>query len=86
MNKVFLCLVLALMMGLTSCKTMKENFGTAEETPELTAARNDCRAESENSVKDSKEPLFKKHRSKRDAYSTCMRNKGYDRQGQSIEK
>ena len=86
MNKVFLCLVLVLMVGLASCKTLKENFGTAEETPELTAARDSCRAESENAVKDSTESVFKKNTLKRDTFRSCMKNKGYDSQGQPIKK
>jgi len=84
MVKVILCLVL--MIGLASCSSIKERFGTAEETPQLKADRSHCREMSKKAVAGSTKNAIKKSDEKRNAYKACMKNKGYDRHDRPIAK
>ncbi len=84
MVKVFLCLVL--MIGLASCSTIKERFGTAVETPQLKADRNHCREVSEKAAAESTKNIIKKSDEQRNAYKACMKSKGYDRHDRPIAK
>ena len=84
MYKVILCLVL--MMSLASCSTLKRHFGTAEQTPRLTADRDYCEGKSEKAVAGSSDSAFRKLSKKKDTYHACMKSKGYDRQDRPIAK
>ena len=84
MVKIFLCLVL--MIGMASCYSIKERFGTAEETPQLKADRSHCREESKKAVADSTKNIIKKSDEKRNVYKACMKDKGYDRHDHPIAK
>jgi len=73
-----------LMVSMTSCAALKDNFGTGAETPELKAARSECR------VKADKEAIAKyRNRIKQEDYNrlvfdTCMEKKGYDKFGKKV--
>lgn len=84
MVRIFLCWVLV--MGLASCSTIKEKFGTAEQTPQLKADRSHCQEKSEKSVAGSTKFIIKKLDEKRNAYKACMKSKGYDRHDRPIAK
>jgi hypothetical protein len=73
-----------LMVSMISCATLKQNFGTGAETPELKAARSECR------IKADKEAIAKyRNRIKQEDYNrlvfdTCMEKKGYDKFGKKV--
>jgi len=73
-----------LMVSLIGCKTLKENFGSGEETPELKAARDACRTTADKMAADEKLNEFQQQEKSRVAYDECMKGKGYDENGRKI--
>ena len=73
-----------LIVSMVGCAALKERFGTVEETPELLAARTECRslADKDTSAKD--QGIFKKMDSTRAVYDDCMKKKGYSNGGRKV--
>jgi len=72
----------------TGCTTLKKHFGAPKETPELEAARNECNAQTTESMKEKEKEtgLISNLDDRKEMYRICMRNKGYDHLGRKIEK
>ena len=74
-----------LMVSMISCAGLKERFGTGEETPQLIAARADCRAKAENEAIRKFEGTISQKEYTRIAFDACMDAKGYNKFGKKIK-
>lgn len=73
-----------LVVSVISCTALKQRFGTGVETPELKAARAECRSQAEKEAFEKyKDPIPQKEHT-RIAYEACMKKKGYNRLGRKI--
>jgi len=75
-----------LIISVIGCKPLKEKFGTAEETPELRAARSECRSLADKGdIVRKGEGVIKQADRTRAVYDDCMKEKGFDKFGKEIK-
>ncbi len=74
-----------LVVSMTSCTALKQRFGTGEETPQLKAARSDCRAKAEKEAIRKYQSTVSQKEHTRIAFDACMEAKGYNRFGKKIK-
>ncbi len=74
-----------LVVSMTSCTALKQRFGTGEETPQLKAARADCRAKAEKEAIRKYQSTVSQKEHTRIAFDACMEAKGYNRFGKKIK-
>lgn len=74
-----------LIVSLIGCAALKERFGTGEETPELEAARTECRSLAEKEAAQKYVGFAGQKEHTRIAYDACMEKKGYDRTGRKLK-
>ncbi|MCH6579721.1 MAG: hypothetical protein O6704_03260 [Nitrospinae bacterium] len=74
-----------LMVSMTSCTALKQRFGTGEETPQLKAARADCRAKAEKEAIRKYQSTISQKEHTRIAFDACMEVKGYNKFGKKIK-
>ncbi len=74
-----------LVVSMTSCTALKHRFGTGEETPQLKAARADCRAKAEKEAIRKYQSTVSQKEHTRIAFDACMEAKGYNRFGKKIK-
>ena len=74
-----------LMVSMISCAGLKERFGTGEETPQLKAARADCRAKAEKEAIRKYQSTISQKEHTRIAFDACMEAKGYNKFGKKIK-
>lgn len=74
-----------LMVSMTSCTALKQRFGTGEETPQLKAARTDCRAKAEKEAIRKYQSTISQKEHTRIAFDACMEAKGYNKFGKKIK-
>jgi len=74
-----------LMVSMISCAGLKERFGTGEETPQLKAARADCRANAEKEAIRKFESTISQKEYTRIAFDACMDAKGYNKFGKKVK-
>jgi len=65
-----------LVISLISCAQLKKRFGTGEETPELKAARSECRSSAEKEAKAKYQSTISQKEHTRVAFDDCMDKKG----------
>ena len=73
----------ALIVSMIGCTTLKERFGTGEETPELRAARAECRSLAEKESATYQSPIQQKDHT-RVVFDACMKDKGYNQYGRKV--
>ncbi len=73
-----------LITSLIGCSPLKHRFGTGEETPELKAAREECRASAEKEAMAKYQSPIKQKDHIRVSMEVCMEKKGYNRFGRKI--
>ena len=81
-HKIILALLL---VSLGGCTWLKDRFGTGEETPELIAARAECREQAEKEAAAKYESTISQKEYTRIAFDACMEKKGYNRFGRKIK-
>ncbi len=74
-----------LMVSMISCTALKKRFGTGEETPQLKAARADCRAKAEKEAIRKYQSTISQKEHTRLAFDACMDAKGYNKYGKKIK-
>jgi hypothetical protein len=75
-----------LIVSLIGCSALKDRFGTGEETPELKAARAECRSQADQeAMKKTRVPIKQKEYI-RLAFDACMKEKGYNEYGRKVSK
>ncbi len=74
-----------LVVSMNSCTALKQRFGTGEETPQLKAARADCRAKAEKEAIRKYQSTVSQKEHTRIAFDACMEAKGYNRFGKKIK-
>ena len=74
-----------LMVSVIGCTVLKQNFGTAEETPELREARSECRSQAEKKSLGKFENRIKQEDYHRSVFDTCMEKKGYNKFGKKVK-
>ncbi len=74
-----------LMVSMISCAGLKKRFGTGEETPQLKAARADCRAKAEKEAIRKFESTISQKEYTRIAFDACMDAKGYNKFGKKVK-
>ena len=72
----------------SGCTVLKKQFGAPKETPELEAARNECKTQTAAAMKkkEKKTNPISKQDDRRQMFRICMREKGYDHLGRKIEQ
>jgi len=73
-----------LLVSVVGCSALKQQFGTGVETPELKAARAECRAQAEKEAAEKYQSTISQQEHSRIALYACMEKKGYDRFGKKI--
>ncbi|MDH5400823.1 MAG: hypothetical protein OEX02_21905 [Cyclobacteriaceae bacterium] len=73
-----------LVIALASCTQLKKRFGTGEETPQLEAARKECRSQAEKEAMAKFESTVSQKEHTRKAFEACMDKKGYNRFGKKV--
>lgn len=73
-----------LIVSMIGCTALKERFGTGEETPQLKAARTECRSLAEKEAAAKYEMPIKQKEHTRIAFEACMKKKGYNRFGKKL--
>jgi hypothetical protein len=74
-----------LIVSVIGCSVLKENFGTGEETPELKAARAECRSQAEKEAIGKYESTIKREDYIRLVFDICMDKKGYNKFGKKVK-
>lgn len=73
-----------LVISLIGCTQLKKRFGTGEETPELKAARSDCRSKAEREAMAKFASTVSQKEHTRKAFDACMKQKGYNEYGRKV--
>ncbi|MDH3257262.1 MAG: hypothetical protein OEM27_06565 [Nitrospinota bacterium] len=73
-----------LTVSVIGCAALKQNFGTGEETPELKAARAECRPQAEKEAAGKYQNPIKQEDYIRLLFDTCMEKKGYNKFGKKV--
>lgn len=73
-----------LMISVFGCTALKQRFGTGEETPELKAARAECRAQAAKEAAQYDNSIKRKDYN-RVVYDACMEKKGYNQYGKKVK-
>jgi len=82
---MFKKIVLAVMVfSMIGCAQLKKKLGTGEETPELKAARTECRTQADKEALAKYENVIRRKDYARKAFDVCMDRKGYDRYGKKV--
>lgn len=74
-----------LIVSVTGCSALKKNFGTGAETPELKAARSECRIKADREAIAKYRNRIKQEDYNRLVFDTCMEEKGYDKFGKKVK-
>jgi hypothetical protein len=74
-----------LIVSLIGCTILKEKFGTGEETPELKAARAECRSLADKEAMTKSVTPIKQKEYVRLAFDACMKEKGYNEYGRKVK-
>ena len=74
-----------LMISLIGCTALKKRYGTGAETPELQAARTECRSLADKEAAAKYQSTFEQEDHSRFIFSDCMEKKGFDRQGKKLK-
>ena len=74
-----------LFVSVIGCNPLKEKFRTGEETPELEAARAECRSLADKDTSAKGEGVIRQMDRTRVVYDTCMEKKGYDQYGKKVK-
>ena len=74
-----------LVISLASCTQLKKRFGTGEETPELIAARKECRSQAEKEAMAKFKSTISQKEHTRKAFDACMDKRGYNKYGKKIK-
>jgi hypothetical protein len=75
-----------LIVSMIGCAFFKERFGTGEETPELIAAREECRSLAEKEAAEKYESIISQKEHTRIAFDDCVEKRGFDRTGRKIKQ
>lgn len=81
-KKFALALLIFSLIG--GCTTLKQRFGTGEETPELVAARKECRSKAEREAVAKYQSTVSQKEHTRIAFDACMKGKGYNKFGKKV--
>jgi hypothetical protein len=74
-----------LLISVIGCTALKDRFGTGEDTPELKAARAECRSIAKKEAISKYESKISQQEHTRIAFEACMEKKGYNRLGKKIK-
>lgn len=74
-----------LIVSMIGCTALKDRFGTGEDTPELRAARAECRPQAEKEAAAKYQSIISQKEYTRIAFDACMEKKGYNRLGKKIK-
>ncbi len=77
--------LVVLVVSLIGCTALKQRFGTGVETPELKAARSECRAMAKKEAIEKYESKISQQEHTRIAFEACMEKKGYNRLGKKVK-
>jgi len=73
-----------LIVSMIGCTALKERFGTGENTPELRAARAECRSMSEKEAIAKYQAPIQQKEHIRITFDACMKKKGYNQYGRKV--
>ena len=73
-----------LTVSMIGCTVLKERFGTGEDTPELRAARAECRSIAEKEAAAKYLSPIKQKDHIRLVFDDCMKKKGYNQYGKKV--
>ena len=82
LNKIIFAMLIVSLVG---CTALKKNFGTGEETPELKAARAECRSLAEKKAMAKYDSGIKQEDYNRLIFDNCMEKKGYNKFGRKVK-
>jgi len=82
LKKIALAMLMVSVLG--GCTALKKRFGTGEETPELIAARKECRSKSEKEAAAKYQSKVSQKEYTRVSFDTCMKHKGYNKFGKKV--
>jgi hypothetical protein len=74
-----------LIVSMIGCTALKNRFGTGEETPELKAARAECRSLADQEAMKKSQTPIKQKEYVRLAFDACMKEKGYNEYGRKLK-
>ncbi|MDH5459033.1 MAG: hypothetical protein OEY26_09975, partial [Nitrospinota bacterium] len=80
-KKITFAVLIASMVG---CTFLKERFGTGEDTPELRAARSECRSMAEKEAVAKYQAPIQQKEHIRITFDACMKEKGYNQYGKKV--
>ena len=81
-KRITLAVLMVSLIG--GCTALKQRFGTGEETPELIAARKDCRSKAEQEAIAKYKSTVSQKEHTRIAFDACMQAKGYNKFGKKV--
>jgi len=81
-KKITFAVLIASMVG---CTFLKERFGTGEDTPELRAARAECRSMAEKEAAAKYQSTISQKEYTRTTFDACMKEKGYNQYGKKVK-
>ena len=73
-----------LVVSMIGCGALKNRFGTGEDTPELRAARAECRSMAEKEATAKYKSTVSQKEYTRVAFDACMKKKGYNQYGKKV--
>ena len=73
-----------LVVSLIGCTALKQRFGTGENTPELRAARAECRSMAEKEARAKYKSTISQKEYTRTTFDACMKKKGYNQYGKKV--
>jgi hypothetical protein len=73
-----------LVVSMIGCTFLKERFGTGEQTPELEAARTECRSMAEKEAAAKYQSTISQKEYIRTTFDACMKEKGYNQYGKKV--
>ncbi len=82
LKKIAFALLIFSLLG--GCTALKKRFGTGEETPELIAARKECRSKAEREAIAKYQSTISQKEHTRVAFDDCMNRKGYNKFGKKV--
>ena len=73
-----------LIVSMVGCTALKQRFGTGEDTPELRAARAECRSMAEKKAAAKYQSTISQKEYTRTTFDACMKGKGYNQYGKKV--
>ena len=73
-----------LTVSMIGCTALKQRFGTGEDTPELRAARAECRSMAEKEAAAKYQSTISQKEYTRTTFDACMKKKGYNQYGKKV--